>query len=348
METSFVPAPAEHDCEGGKLLIVGGLYRNRNQIPALPSTGATACYKPAGLSNLSEELFQSFIRDLQLSMRSYWSIYWVILAWLFTIFGLVPLLVPPYHTWFYFAVCLAVTIFIGWRNSIQRKDLEDEMEARIKEWEPLFEKQGFQVEYIVDDNHAVRPTETYIHIHRLSGATPSSAKGADEGEEEAQYLLLFPRLFRRRNKLFRAVPVSTSKDRKFYAKPPSLHNLSDELFQELMNDLGWALRALMIKKLGVYLVFAIVWFVVHYLALGNEYVMMPLIALFVVLDQFYLDHRPFLSSPVTTKIEEWKPRLEANGSTIDYQVDQPSDGVFSWKEGYVRIRAQSNWTPGAA
>jgi len=355
--SSFVPAPSTEELyeDGGKFMIVKGLFESRNKIPGRIPYHGKSCSKPAVLAKLSNDVFQRFVQDLQLSMRTnYWRIHWPILSSIFAVFVIVPLFVAsPYDSLgLYLTACLASVVFIGWRYSKQHDGLQFEMETRIQEWQPLFEKQGFQVDYIVD-KHRLLPTETYIHIHRLSVGGASSSLSPASGKEEAKYLLLFPRLFRRRNRTFRAVPLSIlSKDPVHYAKPPALQNLSDEVFQSLMNDMRAALRSLMVKKLYLYFLLFIVWLILHYyLAFGSPTVALFLIVLLFVLDQFVVDHHPILSAKMIQKIEEWKPRIEAHGFTVEYVVDEGdarTGECGSWKEGYMLIRVQSLWVQAAA
>lgn len=345
METSFVPAP---DGEEGKLMLVGGLCWNRNKIPSLPYD-ANSCYKPAGLSKLSNELFHSFVKDLQLSMRGHWPIYWPILICLFTIFVVVPLFVPVIHLGYYGAACFLALVMLSIAYQNQHKDLQCEIEARINEWQCLFEEEGFQVDCIVD-KRLMSPTETYIHIHRSASSGPSELSTTLETSsqlvEEAKYLLLFARLFRHRNITYRIVPLSREPSYWLYAKPPGLQNLSDELFQSLLKDMDIAMRAFVIKKRNTNLLFCVVWLSINFLTAGNEFVTMPLIMLFLVLDQFVSDHLPFLNSHILHKIEEWKPRLEAQGFTVEYRVDQPA--WYNWREGYMHIYRHSLSSPDVA
>lgn len=355
--SSFVPAPSTEEFyeDGGKFMIVKGpFFRSRNKIPGRIPYHGKSCSKPAVLAKLSNDVFQRFVQDLQLSMRTnYWRIHWPILSSLFAVFVIVPLfVVSPYDSLgLYLTACLASVVFFGWRYGKQHEGLQFEMETRIQEWQPLFEKQGFQVDYIVD-KHRLMPTETYIHIHRLSVRGASSLSPAS-GKEEAKYLLLYPRLFRHRNRTFRVVPLSIlSRDPVHYAKPPELQNLSDEVFQSLMNDMREALRSLMVKKLYLYFLLLIVWLILqYYLALGSPTLALVLFVLVFVLDQFVVDHHPILSSKITQKIEEWKPRIEAHGFTVEYLVDGEdamTGGRGSWKEGYMLIRVQSLWVQAAA
>jgi len=120
MATSFVPAP-EDDAGEGKLLISGGVCWNRNKVPKLPYD--SDLYKPAALSNLSDELFYSFIKDLQLSMRTRWPIYWPISIAFFVLFVVLPLFIPLQLVYCYGIACLATVAGLIWIHHNQHADL---------------------------------------------------------------------------------------------------------------------------------------------------------------------------------------------------------------------------------
>jgi len=329
MATSFVPAP-EDDAGEGKLLISGGVCWNRNKVPKLPYD--SDLYKPAALSNLSDELFYSFIKDLQLSMRARWPIYWPISIAFFVLFVVLPLFIPLQLVYCYVIACLVTVAGLIWIHHNQHADLRLEMVARIKEWQPLFSKEGFSVDYVVDKSWWTF-TESYIHIHRSFEKLGPTGPLSDE---EAKYLLLFPRLFRHRNKTFRVMAISREPTYWLYSKPPSLRSLSDDVFMSLMKDMDIALRAFSIKKRNLSLVLLLVWLLVNYTSGGNAAVAMPLLVVFLGIDQLISVHLPVLSSHIPAKIQEWKSRLNAQGFDAEYRIDQPA--WYNSKESYLHIR----------
>jgi len=350
IETSFVPAPDDepdnHDVirsmagagEEGKLMIVGHpCCCNRNKIPSLPYD-AKSCYKPAGLSRLSNALFHGFVMDLQLTMRQRWTIFWPVSITFFTIIEILPMILPMQYLAVYGVACFAALVSLGYGRHVQLQDLNCEMQARIQEWKSPFEEQGFSVDYVVDKKHLWTVTETYIHIHRSSGPSVHQPQYEEE-EEEAKFLLLFPRLlFRHRNNTFRVVPISRTPSTWNFTKPPALRSLSEDVFRSLMKDIDTSMRNVSIKKGIVIFLFAFLWVLV-----GYNYAIMPLFILLFLVEQLVLDHLPILNSQIKNKIEEWKPRMEAEGFAIEYLVDQPA--WYKWREGYIHIYRVKNLSP---
>jgi hypothetical protein len=234
--TSFVPAPDgdhggdEADGQQCKLMVVGSFCCNRNKGPHIPLDGKFYCL-PVGLSNLSKSLFDNFVKDIQQSMRDRHLLFfpnyfrtWVSL--LLLLFVLEPFT-------FYSSIHLVVAGLLIWSHANHQKDLQCEIETRIQEWQPLFAKEGFVVRFIVDKK-LCRDTESYLHIYRAQSTDQPSGDGsAPHNKEEANYVLIWARSFRRRNTTFRTVPVSPfgSPFDILYVQPPALHNLDGAVFR---------------------------------------------------------------------------------------------------------------------
>lgn len=336
----FVPAP-----EGGeeaKLMVVGGgVCCNRNKIPSIPYDG-DSCYKPAGLSNLSNELFDNFIRDIQLSMKARFSLFWPILTTIFVLFVVVPMFVPAEHFTLYGVACLFALGILARLRYNHQADFKCEMEARLDEWQPLFVREGFVVEYVVDRKWWTSP-ESYLYFHRRSvGANQVAAPAASGAkfsplyEEEAKYLLLFARLFLHRNKTFRVMPLSREATHWHCTKPPALYNLNDDVFMKLMQDMDGCMRSFVIKKRNVTLGLVALWILINFLSAGNAVVVMPFLVLFLALEEVVLPHLLHASTLRTKLEQEWHPLLASYGFTVEYRVDRPH--WYSWPEGYMHIR----------
>lgn len=352
LETRSVPSTATAtEYEGAKLLVWGGMCCNRYKSPSISDATQSNFEKPAGLSKLSGETYESFIRDLQFSTQAHWPLYHPVLTSAFIVLVVVPLLIPFYEFYLYVAMCIIFEIAIFWRMNC---DLQCETESRVQEWKPFFEKEGFQVDCVIDTRWYA-PTETYVHIYRWSEYKagvpwPSEEKPTpqqpprDDFEEQAKYILVSPRIVPRRNKSLRHVPILPWKSAStFCIKPPALRNLSDDVFRDLLVDVNKAVRSAWVKRRYFLALCVVVWFVVYYLTVGFETITKPLLLLFLLLDQFVVGHLPVMSSSFTSLVDEWKPRLHTHGFCLEYTVDQPA--WYHWKESYLDIHVEALWAP---
>ena len=338
---AFVPAPDYADEEGeAKLMVVGNLLNcfPRLKIPSIPYD-FNSCYKPAGLSNLSTVLFDNFIKDIQLSMNASFPLFWPLVTAIFLLFW--PLLtaiflllvyVPNFfaHFLFYYGVvCLAALALLAWSNHNHQADLQCEIEARIQEWQPSFAREGYVVEYVVDQPRWWSSLESYIFIHRSDRpATATEQSPLYYDEEEAKYLLLYARMLRHRNKTFRVWPLSRGPNNKIgTTKPPALQHLPDEAFAPLVKDTDAALRSYMIRKGYASLALTVLFWIfllIHYLSGWNAAVVLPGLVLFVSVNEVVLPQVPLLSAPLRRTLnQEWPPRLAPHGFTVEYRVDRP-------------------------
>jgi len=302
---------------------------------------------------LSNETFESFIRDLQFSTQAHWPVFHPVLTFAFIGVVVGPLIISPYEVYLYVAVCIVLEITIFWRMG---SDLQIEIESRVEEWRPFFEREGFQVDYVID-NRWCTPTETYVHIYRwseYSARVPWSSeekptpqpRAGDDFEEQAKYMLVSPRIVPRRNKSFRHVPILPWKSASILCiKPPALQNLSDEVFRDLLVDVNKALRSVWVRRRYFLALYVVAWSTVYYLTVGNETITKPLLVLFLLLDQFIVGHLPLMNSSFTSLVDEWKPRLHTHGFSLEYDVDQPA--WYQWKESYLDIHVESLWAPSA-
>jgi len=334
--SNYLPAPEE---EEGKLMIVGGVWYQRNNIPMLRSS---SCYKPSSLSNLSNELFLNFTKDLELSMQSHWTNYWFIVAMMLSLplLGAVVALffLPSVFVSYYVAACLLLgSSFVAWGNHCQREDLQSEIEVRITEWQESFNDQGFAVRFIVDKIWWA-PTEMYIHIYKRAAAgNQTLSLVRNTRQEEVKFSLAFSILFGRGNKTLRVIPNLEG----LYVKPPQLTSLNDDIFQKLMGEMDTSVRAFRRKKRGLHCflpsLICIPLLIWAPLVISSP-ISLGLCLLFALSDQLNFDHLPFSSRKpcIFKRIRKWTPRLKNCGFTITYRVEQPS--WYSRKAGYIYIR----------
>jgi len=343
----YVPAP-EDNGDGIKLLLVGNVCFNK-QMKKLPRRAATSYEKPAGLSKLSDALFYSFTKDLQLSLHGHWTSCWrtlllcalIILAASASsaIFSSVPGIYLIYCD----AAYLFCAIILALGNHKQFGDLCTEVELRTQEWEPLFESEGFSVQCIVDKN-CWRPSKLYIHIKQSSATRKDKLLSEMRScgvEPEVKYIVLFARLFARRNKTCRVILTSKALSSGNYVKPPALQDLSDAVFQSLMKDMDKKVRAFTFKKRNICCSLFLLELTVL-LCWTPVGIFLPVtigsIFSFLIVDQFVLDHFLFPKSGISKFIKKWAPRLNAHGFTLEYCMDKPK--WYSWKEGLIHIRSR--------
>jgi len=344
----YVPAPEVGD---DKLWLVG-THTCFNKMPKLPQTPTTPYEKPAGLSNLSDELFYRFTKDLQLSICGHWTSYWHTLIYLLVMaasasVALYFLVLPPLYLVYFAAASVSFAIILTFGNCNQLKDLQSEIEVRIEEWKPLFGAQGFSVECNVDKK-CCRPTGLYIHIKQSPSRRKPKQFSAPVvwscyGEQEVKYIVLYARMLARRNKMCRVILTSKELSKGIYAKPPALENLSDAVFQSLMKDINKTVRAFMVKKRNICCFLFFVQELIVFLCCTPLGIFLPvttgLVLFFFLVDQFVIDHFLFPKSGIPECITKWKPCLKEHGFTIGYGVDQPR--WYSWKEGLIRIRRRN-------
>jgi len=325
-EAHFVPVPCS---EEGKLVVLGGLSWKRNKI---------AHYKPTGLTNLRDELFCNFLKDMQLSIDARCQFLWRLVFASFILFAIAPIYL------FSRACCIGVFLLVlmvlAWESQCEQKDLQCEIMHRTLEWQQLFRQEGFNVDCIINDTNWF-PTSTCIHIHRRGLKNLCSTSGETlqkahcQFEEEAKYLLVFVRLFRHRNKTFRVLPLANKAFSDMYVRPPMLYNLSEDSFRNLIREIAVALHEFSSKKQKRRACLLVIW-LLFALFTRNETLGLQILAIFMLFDELILDCLPFQSSSIQTKIKECAPHLEVQGFVVEYRVDQPV--WYNWREGYVHIR----------
>jgi hypothetical protein len=334
LETSYASAPDDERTQGeAKLLIKSRTCIKRNKMAMLPS-GGQRCYKPTTLSSLDNDLFHNFTSDLQTTMKYQWCTDWVYFGAL-----LFFLYLPLYAGWIFVLSCsLALLAFLCgfYFVSMNQRSLQSEIEARVEEWQPLLEEQGYSVDYVVDKPHWWSQIETYVHIHQNIRPQGSHVK------EEAKYLVFFPIELRRRTKTFRILEDGGRLNH--YIKPPALRNLEESVFRELLRDLEVTTT---LSNYGKFMLFSLVMLVPAIVLLsflpGEDFTLgwVDFCAALYLVERcirLYTGLFPYAFG-VTAKVEEWKPRLAEHGFNVDYIVDQPA--WWSWREDYLHIKRQS-------
>ena len=330
-----------------KLLVMGGFFCRNGLIEKIPRDATNPIRKPAELSNLSDELFCNFTKDIQLSVASHVSHKWHILLPLLFICvpmtSLTYLFYPPFLL--YACLCNSIALLygvlvaFGYRDQV--KDLQSDVEARIEEWSTMFRDEGFSVTCTTSESFW-RPNELYLHIFQSGMPSLGSQIWFCHAEQEAKYLIFFARMFKHRNNNFRVLLASKKLAKSIYVKPPALQNLSDTLFRKLMSNVDKTLRAYMVKKRNICISLVFFFDLPVFLLTPSE-LLLPimtgvtagLIVFLFLVHQFLADHLLFPVSGISKCIKKWQPRLAVYGYIIEYCVDQPR--WFNWKEGYIHI-----------
>jgi hypothetical protein len=169
---------------------------------------------------------------------------------------------------------------------------------------------------------------------------PSDDGSAPQYKEEANYLLLWARSFRRRNTTFRPMLVSPFRSSfdTLYAQPPALQNLDRAVFRSLMKDVETAMQihGRRLLPFGFAAVVAVV-VASHFLAFEYD-ILVVVASVFIaaaLVELFLIHHLPCLTAPIYAILEEWQPRLAPHGYTLEFRVDQPT--WYSFREGYMHI-----------
>jgi hypothetical protein len=339
LETAYVPAPDDRGVEttdGEVKFRVGSLFwgwvpsRNRNTMSRLPDQGQS-CDKPTGLASLDEDLFHNFTADLQATANYQWGDIWAcVLVFYWNVF------IAPTLCWESALLEIGIIPVVVWYLRYDRLGLGDEINVKLEEWRPLFDEQGYTVEYVEDKPHWWTATETYVHIRKRIGQPQQQI--VIPQTEEAKYLILFPDEIRRRNKSFRVLEASCA----ICVKPPALHELDDSGFVEFLGYLeAAATKSKYWKRISVcILVGAFVYGFVSYF-FRYERKGFILIGLFYLIYRSCILYTDMLSRAwgVQAVIEELQPRLAEHGFTVSYHVDQPS--WWLWREHYVHIQRQN-------
>jgi len=248
-----------------------------------------------------------------------------------------------------------------------------ETEAKLQEWRPFFEAKGFMTVLRHDEQQWWFSSDLYVHIiqrptvrvaqgtttHHHTVLSPRHAQGQQQQltatttqsttprnitipyPEEVKYLILYSRMFLRRNQHMRDILEWESN----MVKPPQLAAFNDILFQHFMCETRWAARMAKTNRRVLHVVYwlsiVVVAILIHTFCkttLDWAILSLPLVAsvwLVVCLDQCLLLH--VLPTRFPDLIEQdWKPRLERSGFTVSYHVDKPH--WWSWKETYMHIR----------
>ena len=330
-----------------KLLVVGSIISRNRELEKIPRDATKPFRKPAELSNLSDELFCNFTKDIQLSVACHMTDEWRILVPLLGIGLLITSVAYVYYplfllySCFYDTIALLYGILVAFGYRAQVKDLQSEIEVRIEEWSTLFRHEGFSVTCTTRESFW-RPTELYLRIYQSCKPSMGSKIWFCHAEQEAKYLILFARMFKHRNTSFRVLLASKKFAKSVYVKPPALENLSDALFLRLMKDLDKTLRAYMVKKRNICLSLVFFFdFPVFLFSPSELYLQITtgvtagLLVFFWWIHQFLADQFLFPISGISQCIKKWQPRLAVDDHVIEYCVDQPR--WFNWKEGYIHI-----------
>lgn len=386
-DTPYLPSFDQEDesIESGdaKFLITSTwtlCFSRRNRIPRLPQK--TLVYKPSCLAHLDDVLFMNFVIDLQSTLQ-YRSV-WTLLFWL------------PFCSW----ATLTALFFTIWGNDHEYSmiilidaalmcmlcgkilyrfrllNIEFEIHERVREWSPMFEQQGFAINYVIDDPNWLQvPKETYVHIYRTtkqpqneeyvshddfaltSAPNPSfdlnssivTNERTPYENEDAKYLLFYPMELCRRNVDSRRIGcdfITTAPTS--HVKPPSLRNLDDAVFASVLRDIEIATAPSFVARFVLF-VFLFSLFIINFAqsmsvdddeyAYDGSLISFSLLLLLYVLDRWirlYCNCYA-LSSGIARKVEtKWRPQLNAVGFTMQYHLDRPH--CWSTREEYVHIR----------
>ena len=335
---SYAQAPSgRNDCA---FLLVGNICGStKSKFEKIPCD-ASPCEKPVDLSNLSDELFFNFTKEIQLSLASHSVVQSYTGLKLLMISVVVTALAFFYLPLFLYAVCFDVGVvlfgsLVALGNRNWRKDLQCDIEARIEEWRTRFREHGFSVTCTAGERFC-RPAELSLRIYESCKRGSRSVIWTCDGEQEAKYLILFARMFAHRNKTFRVLFTSKELPKNIYIKPPALENLGDIVFQKVMKSLDKSLRAYKIKKRNICCLLAFTLGLPLLLWTPPAVFIYGLIIAYVLIHQFVADQFLFPKSGINECIKKWEPRCAAQNHTIEYCVDQPR--WYNWKEGYIGIR----------
>lgn len=329
LETAYVPAPDHPGTEGeAKLLVTSPVCCKRNKMGMLPFPYGQICYKPTSLSSLDNDLYQRFLKDLHISTSDHRDVWNYVISWYLCLIFL-----PPLPSWGFALCALGVFLVVAWCHSVDQEGIQCVVEARVSEWLPLFQEQGYTVDYVIDRPNWWTWTETYVHFHQSIGLQQEFPRAQ---EEEAKYLILFPPEIRRRNKTFRRLGERRAPLDTRYLKPPALRHLDGAVFREILKDIE---AATTMSNFGNFLFFCGVVAFVSLLFLQLEKIIafsvLGLLLLIHLCVGLYTDLISSLFG-VPSKVEELKPRLEEHGFTLSYHVDQPA--WWAWREYYVLIQ----------
>jgi hypothetical protein len=355
-------------------------FSRRNRIPHLPPK--TLVYKPSCLAHLEDALFMNFVIDLQstLQYRSVWTLlFWLpFCSWAATT-ALFLTIWGDDHDYSVIVLIDAALICMIFGKILYRfrlLNIEYEINERVKEWSPMFEQQGFAINYVIDDpNWMYVPKETYVHIYRTtkrpqveeyvshdsleSTSTPTPSFDLNNSiitkeisryeKEDAKFLLFYPMELCRRNVDARRIGcdfITTAPT--CHVKPPSLRNLDDAVFAAVLRDIEIATAPSFVFRfvffIGIFSLFMIN-FAFSMSVDDDEYhyegslISFSLLLLLHVLDRWirlYFNCYA-LSSDIARNVEtKWRPLLNAVGFTMLYHVDRPQ--CWSTREEYVHIR----------
>jgi hypothetical protein len=174
-------------------------FKRRNRIPRLPHNNDQYIIrqsKPISLRRLNDTLYCNLISDLQSTLK--YRSGWFLLFWLpFCLCAALSLLVLVFRSrheeeeensnnnndrddaiindykssWRTLSMIVIVSFIIGKiLYRIKLRNIEDELHIRVQyEWLPLFEQEGFAINYVIDDpGPFYSRKETYIHIYRIN------------------------------------------------------------------------------------------------------------------------------------------------------------------------------------
>ena len=217
-------------------------YKRRNRIPRLPHSNDQYIVrqsKPISLHRLNDTLYCNLITDLQstLKYRSGWfllfwlpvfmyaAVSWLVLVLIFRhssrnydgeeeLENTDDSIINEYtSSWRTLSMIAIVSFIIGKvLYRLKLRNIEDEIHIRVQyEWLPLLEKEGFAINYVIDDpGPFYTRKETYIHIYRINpnvGVTGSTASHVHHTNDNS---LIDCNHFRRNN-CWNALTLNSSK-----------------------------------------------------------------------------------------------------------------------------------------
>lgn len=345
----------------------------------LPYEVGQSCYKPACLTNLRDEVFQAFVADLQHSLTEYSVVFWPLSTVLYIWSSMSPWCLgyaldedgfedEDGHAYLsaMAALLLVVCVYVWKSYKRASRDMELVLQARIAEWQAVFHDCGHGIDCILlhsgtKGQTLPRPfwstTEIYIHLYETADRDLTTAVNTNSPvvlfPEEANYLVVFASHIPHTHPTFRRVHGRLQWHQEC-DKPPALHRLDEPLFRGLMRDVDVTLRAHKEHRFRRFflpglLVWILGWVGLCYglrswLWLPNDAFLGAFagICVLVILHQWY--GMQTLPPKISRTVENWRPRLQAQGFTVDYHADAPSPrwGYWQWTEPFLSIRRNCN------
>jgi hypothetical protein len=323
---------------------------------------------PPAIADLEVRLFQNLIRDIQATLRiredaaGGSGVALFVFLWLFWFDDWIR---GVSENTVVINLCLPVSVVIllvveyFWDKSFQDA-VESEIPLRLNEWQPLFAKQGYRLEYVVDEApHFWNLTETYLLIESTTNnqfAVDANEANDDKNNvgssdeprcdfvaaadhDEVCYLIYFARSFVRRNQSYRVLDLKPNYyygQKYMIPKAPVLLDLNVQVFDKVM--LG-------IKDCcTLYTVHAWAFFLIFFLSYWTAMLVIPeyalVLSLLIELVAFFLYYNVFPACGLyrlpESKLEEWNQFLQAHGFMLSYHDDKQT--WWQWHESYLKIR----------